>query len=386
MGVSTSNYHHTMIENYDTKKYDCAMIGGGLAGLCLAVQLAKNGLKVAVFEKNQYPFHKVCGEYISMESWDFLERLGVPLSDWDLPKINRLGVSSTQGFMLKSDLDLGGFGVSRFTLDSELVTILRKNGGDVFDQCKVQNIDNQLDTYFLETSKGHFESRLVVGSYGKIAPAFIYKTPAPKRNYIGVKYHIKTVFPSDKIELHNFKDGYCGISKIDKGHFCLCYLTTADNLKNNQNDIRKMEENILFQNPFLKRIFNESEFLFEKPNVISNVTFEAKKTFSNDLFLLGDAAGAIAPLCGNGMSLAMRASFLLAPLIVDFLSQNSNKMQLQAQYQALWTKNFAQRIKAGYYIQHLFGNNTMTHLGLKTLDASPFLLKKMIALTHGQPF
>lgn len=121
-----------MIENYTTKMYDCAMIGGGLAGLCLAVQLAKSGLKVAVFEKNQYPFHKVCGEYISMESWDFLERLGVPLSAWNLPKINRLGVSSTQGFMLKSDLDLGGFGVSRFTLDSELVAILKKNGGDVF--------------------------------------------------------------------------------------------------------------------------------------------------------------------------------------------------------------------------------------------------------------
>ena len=52
--------------------YDCAIIGGGLAGLCLAIQLAKNGHKIILFEKNQYPFHKVCGEYISMESWEFL--------------------------------------------------------------------------------------------------------------------------------------------------------------------------------------------------------------------------------------------------------------------------------------------------------------------------
>ena len=74
----------------EQKVYDCAIIGGGLAGLCLAIQLAKNGHQIILFEKNQYPFHKVCGEYISMESWDFLQRLGVPLSDWDLPKINRL--------------------------------------------------------------------------------------------------------------------------------------------------------------------------------------------------------------------------------------------------------------------------------------------------------
>ena len=57
------------------KTYDCGIIGGGLAGLCLAIQLADRGISVVLFEKNQYPFHKVCGEYISMESWDFLEGL-----------------------------------------------------------------------------------------------------------------------------------------------------------------------------------------------------------------------------------------------------------------------------------------------------------------------
>ena len=48
-------------ENDIPNVYDCAIIGGGLAGLCLAIQLAKNGHKIILFEKNQYPFHKVCG-------------------------------------------------------------------------------------------------------------------------------------------------------------------------------------------------------------------------------------------------------------------------------------------------------------------------------------
>ncbi|HOZ87448.1 MAG TPA: NAD(P)-binding protein [Bacteroidia bacterium] len=56
--------------------YDCAIIGGGLGGLCLAIQLADKNYSVIVFEKNEYPFHKVCGEYISMESHDFLASLG----------------------------------------------------------------------------------------------------------------------------------------------------------------------------------------------------------------------------------------------------------------------------------------------------------------------
>ena len=46
--------------------FDCAIIGGGLAGLCLAIQLADADRSVVLLEKNSYPFHKVCGEYISM--------------------------------------------------------------------------------------------------------------------------------------------------------------------------------------------------------------------------------------------------------------------------------------------------------------------------------
>lgn len=77
--------------------FDVAIVGGGLAGLSLSIQLAKAGYSVAVFEKEKYPFHKVCGEYISFESWNFLEELGVPLSDWNLPMIKRLLVSAPDG-------------------------------------------------------------------------------------------------------------------------------------------------------------------------------------------------------------------------------------------------------------------------------------------------
>jgi menaquinone-9 beta-reductase len=71
-------------------KYDVAIIGGGLAGLALSIQLAKKNYSVVLFEKEKYPFHKVCGEYISMESWNFLESLGLPLNSFGLPIIDTL--------------------------------------------------------------------------------------------------------------------------------------------------------------------------------------------------------------------------------------------------------------------------------------------------------
>ena len=48
---------------------------------------------------------------------------------------------------------------------------------------------------------------------------------------MGVKYHIRTDFPKDLIALHNFKDGYCGISAIEDNRYCLCYLTDRNNVK-----------------------------------------------------------------------------------------------------------------------------------------------------------
>jgi len=59
-------------------EFDIAIIGGGLAGLSLSIQCANAGYRTLLFEKETYPFHKVCGEYISNESFPFLEKLGVP--------------------------------------------------------------------------------------------------------------------------------------------------------------------------------------------------------------------------------------------------------------------------------------------------------------------
>jgi len=301
-----------------TNKYDCAVIGGGLAGLCLAIQLADRNISVILFEKNQYPFHKVCGEYISMESYDFLAELGLPMQSLQLPIITKLGISSEKGFMLEHNLELGGFGISRFSLDEHLFQIALKKGVVILQNCRVNEVQRiGLQDFIIKTSQGNFSSEIVAGSYGKYTPSFInlgkeVEKNAGNINYIGVKYHIKANLSPDRVELHNFKDGYCGISKVDRDWHCLCYLTTAENLLQNGKDIKKMEENVLFKNPFLKNYFTKSQFVSPQPLVISNVKFSKKQTQTDGIFLLGDAAGSITPLCGNGMSMSMRASRLLA--------------------------------------------------------------------------
>src|SRR5438034_2381028 len=263
--------------------YDVAIVGGGLAGLALSIQLSKKGYKVVLFEKEKYPFHKVCGEYISLESWNFLKKLGLPLDEWRLPVIKKLQVSSPKGKLINHVLPLGGFGISRYKIDAALAMIARNSGVEIKEETKVTDIDFKNEIFTVHSAAGNFKSKIAIGSFGKRSNLdvkwkrnFITSGKKNLNNYIGVKYHIQTNFPGDIIALHNFKDGYCGISKVEDDKFCLCYLTTAGLLRENNNSIKAMEQNVLCQNPYLKKIFEESHLLYDAPLNISQISFEKK--------------------------------------------------------------------------------------------------------------
>ncbi len=61
-------------------KPDVVVIEGGLAGLTATIHLSKFGLKVTLIEKNEFPKHNVCGEYISNEVLSYLQELDLMLS------------------------------------------------------------------------------------------------------------------------------------------------------------------------------------------------------------------------------------------------------------------------------------------------------------------
>ena len=377
----------------DEQHYDITVIGGGLAGLALSIQLAKQGRSVALFEKEKYPFHKVCGEYISMESWDFIEGLGLPLSKMDLPKISKLQVSAPGGKLLKQDLPLGGFGISRYYLDHALKSIALANGVTVYEHCKVNEVSFSNDQFHLQTTNGDFCSKVCCGSYGKRSNLdlkwkrdFILQKANKLNNYIGVKYHIETDFPADTIVLHNFEDGYCGMSKIEDGKFCLCYLTNAKNLKANGNSIALMEAQVLHKNPFLKEIFTKSKFLYESPVTISQVSFDKKSQVEDHVLLLGDAAGMITPLCGNGMSMALHGSKIAAQKIELFLRNELSRVEMELQYIVDWKRTFSKRLQTGRLIQRFFGKTWITNAFVRLMKMVPAITKQVIKQTHGSSF
>ncbi|MGZ5286933.1 MAG: NAD(P)/FAD-dependent oxidoreductase, partial [Flavisolibacter sp.] len=372
--------------------YDVAIVGGGLAGLSCAILLGRKGYKTILFEKETYPFHKVCGEYISMESYGFLQGLGIPLDEMNLPRINRLKLTAPNGKIFETRLPLGGFGISRYTLDSRLAQLAKDAGVVIMEKTKVEAVSYD-DGFMIEAGPQHYSAAVCLAAFGKRSNLdvkwnrnFLQAYDKRLENFIAVKYHIRISWPGDVIGLHNFENGYCGISKIDNDLYCLCYMTRASELKKYGNQIRALEEKNLCRNPHLQKIFSQATVETGFPITISQVSFNQKTPVENHVLMLGDAAGMITPLCGNGMSIALHTGKIAAEQVNGFLSGKTNRLQMETAYTAEWKKHFASRLRTGRILQRFFGKPGLSNIFVQTFRHLPFLASPLVKMTHGKSF
>ena len=365
------------------------IIGGGLAGLVNAIHLSKNGIDVLLIEKNEYPKHKVCGEYISKEVLPYLSYLGVDPFDHGAVDISRFELSTSRGKTIKTDLPLGGFGISRYMLDHVLYKTAVANG-------VIIELDSVTNMRFLE-KEGRFvvncktgkeyNAKIIIGAYGKrsnldmtLGRSFVKQ----KSPYLGVKAHYKGEFPSDLVALHNFDGGYCGVSKVENDHINICYLADYSAFKKYK-DFDTFQEEVLCKNPHLKKIFANCDILFEQPLTISQVSFLPKPTVENHVLMSGDSAGMIHPLCGNGMGMAIHSGLILSQSILAYMKGKiKSRNDLERQYTRDWNKTFRKRLMAGRLFNGFFGRDSVLEFGLNALTYVPLLLPHIIKQTHGE--
>jgi flavin-dependent dehydrogenase len=364
------------------------IIGGGLAGLTAAIHLSKIGFQITVVEKNEFPKHKVCGEYISNEVLPYLDWLDLKIADLGPTAITTLEFSTVSGKKIKSILPLGGFGISRYTLDDYLYKKAIANGCKIIVDT-VETIVFKNETFTVTTSeKVVLNAKIAIGAFGKrsgidqkLSRSFILK----KSSWLAVKAHYSGNFPNDLVGLHNFKGGYCGVSKVENNIINICYLADYETFKRFKN-VSDYQKNVVSQNPHLKAIFENSSLLFEKPLTISQISFEKKQAVENHILMVGDAAGLIHPLCGNGMAMAIHSAKIVSELIAKY-SNNKIKSRnaLEENYNQQWNFNFRKRLKTGRFLANLLQRQKTAAVLMLLLLKFPFIMKQIIKKTHGKP-
>lgn len=144
--------------------YDLIVVGAGPAGSFLSYLMARDGYRVLLIDKEEFPREKVCGGGISNKT--------VELLDFDIDAaVERRIVGAYLTYRNKhtvvKDIEgRSGVTVTRAAFDSLLLDKAKERGAIVLTKCRFEQVDCDSGQVDVKTSRGQFRARYLVGADG----------------------------------------------------------------------------------------------------------------------------------------------------------------------------------------------------------------------------
>jgi flavin-dependent dehydrogenase len=188
------------------------------------------------------------------------------------------------------------------------------------------------------------------------------------------------------IELHAFDGGYCGLSHVEpvsgRPRVNACWIAHEDTLRASGKSPQGMLDGALRQNPHLAERLDgmrrTTDFC-----ATSQVTFALKGTDERGVCMVGDTVGMIAPMCGDGMAMALHGAALAAPLADDYLSGLATRADFDRAYGEVWRETFGQRLALSRHLHRAYTRPAVTRAALHGLRLFPSAGDWFIRKTRG---
>ncbi len=374
------------------KSYDAIIIGAGPSGCAAAISLGRNGYRVLVVEKDQFPRGKVCGDGISPPTLKTLDRLGVLAEvmgkgPW---KIDGVDLSSPAGQVVTAPFShLKGpypFGlvVPRREFDFLIFQQAQKYSNlEILENWEVKDVIDQNGSIKgvkaqSEGQKREFSAKFLVGADGAYS-VVARKTISRKQNFQQGAFGIRAYFRGVKdlthrIEIHCDRailPGYGWVFPTGEDSANVGVGIASCHLK--EKNIRNLFQTFVEGNPFVKERFREARMV---ENSLQGGPIPMGSLFRRrsrkNVLLVGDAGGFTDVLTGEGIYFALRTGECAAEAIHSALS-SPEKMEKAGQvYEGLWRNALPSR-------EFLFGSL------VQRLIVREFFLNRNIARAVKKP-
>jgi menaquinone-9 beta-reductase len=278
-------------------------------------------------------------------------------------------------------------------MDHALIEHCRGMGINVIQGLRIHGIHGNDDRgYYVygssATGQRALKARLVVGAFGKqsvLHRKLVGRTPTAARHLMALKLHIPGGCTPGRVELHMFPGGYVGLCEIEGGQTNLCLLTETAVFRHAACNYERFCQERLALNPLLGQRLDALRPLWQEVVAVANLTFGPQSRTVGSILMVGDAAASISPFCGDGMSMALRAGEIVAPLVHRFLAGDLAGQALRQAYEQQWRQEFSRRLRLGSILQQFFFKPFLGQAAMALLLGCPGLGQRLIRWTRGRP-
>lgn len=290
-------------------QYDVVVIGGGPAGCAAAITIktAHPQASVLLVEKGSYPRHKVCGEFISPEALDLLERLaGYCAEIQQAPRVPRARLMLAEQ-EIELPLEPAAISLPRYQLDALLWARAQALGVECLSDTSVRRVEGN-GSFSIEIGDNRILSRAVINAAGRWSN-LSQPIPTAATKWIGLKAHFAEKIASASVDLYFFHGGYCGVQPVAADAINVCGMVRAD--------VAKDLKEVFTQHPALESRGRSWRPLTETCST-APLLFRPPRAVEGRMLLAGDAAGFIDPFLGDGISLALRSGAMAGRALAEF--------------------------------------------------------------------
>jgi geranylgeranyl reductase family protein len=314
-----------MIRIQVVHKYDCDVIvaGGGPAGSSLAFHLAQKGLKVIVLESHRFPRDKICGDAVSAVALAELQHLGITgLAEFALTnEVNRVALYIKQekievGLSKPSGFPYQGRVIPRYQLDNWIYQAARNAGAQFLEDTRLCQYRVDAEYVSVETRQGavtnHLKAKVLVGADGSsstVARLLYGSKPAEGYQLLGLRTYYEGVEgPLNRCDIFFSGDNFPGLFWFFPTGPCTANIGSAmiaSTLPKNEAHVKTLLLNQIHANKNLSARIGNGKMVGKVAGWPLTFHDPKNRVISNRLMLVGDAAGLINPLSGDGIQYAL---------------------------------------------------------------------------------